>query len=174
MVKVVLDKNLAKIIEILKNKNHYVFGAIKRFDIGYEKADNYFSEVLLKLLERGTDFTTINSQYIYSCMNNIIIDKEIRDVKKIQYFNDFTFANNIVDDRSLVVIYSYKNVRKHIYDLRDNHKRHLILKFAFGMKHVEIAEFLDEPLGTAAPVIMRAQNILRNKVLTDKFKEEQL
>ena len=82
MVKVVSNKNLAKIIEIMKNKNHYVFGTMKRFDIGHEKADNYFSEVLLKLLERGTDFTTINPQYLYSCMNNIIIDKEIREIKK--------------------------------------------------------------------------------------------
>ena len=161
------DKNLAEIIKILKNKRHYVTGVMRKFHIiDYEKADNYFSEVLLRLLERNIDLTTINPQYIYSCLNNIVID-QIRRGSKIQYFDPLTlFANDLANSRSLSVIYSYKNVRKYIYNLKDNYKRHLILKFAFGMKQQEIAEFLDKPYGTVAPTIMRAQNELRDKILT--------
>ena len=165
MTKAVPDENLAAIGKILKQKQSYVTWTMKRFHIDYEKADSHFSEVLLKLLERNTNFSTLNINYIYGCINNLIIDKEIRHVNKIQYFEHLRFASNLADERSLSVIYSYKNVRKYIYDLNDNYKQYLILKFGFGMKQHEIAEFLDKSHGTVAPMIRTAQAALRHKLL---------
>ena len=161
---------MTQIIQILRNKEAYIKWMICKFRINRDKAEEYISRVILKLLERDDLPVNISHSYVrVSLRNSVIDDRRSRDRHQVIYlgdiFNDYDLEEGDVCEISKFQgVSSYKDIRSAIYRLKDNYKRYLILKFGFKLTCRTISEFLEVPLGTVNPVLSRAQRKLKQEV----------
>ncbi len=149
---------------IIQDKEKYIKSTLKCFPkLNWEEVDDMFSEALFRICKRKNPIP-VHSGYVYTVMKHLAIDKHICR-KAIQTVDaDVSVIYNDVPEQLTSPGITYRDIRPLIYQMKDNYKRYMILKFGFKMKQTEIAKFLDISRGTVAPMIMRGTQKLKQAV----------
>jgi RNA polymerase sigma factor (sigma-70 family) len=135
----------------------------------HEEAKDLFQETLLRALSNREKYfagTNIRA-WLYTIMRNIFINNYRRQTKGAVItdptINNFLINNTrtITNNDALGNI-NLKEVQRAIHDLPEIFKRPFVLYFE-GHKYNEIAELLNEPLGTIKSRIHFARKLLKSK-----------
>jgi len=133
----------------------------------YENAKDLIQETLLRALANREKYNTGTNikAWLYTIMRNIFINnyrrkskqQTILDYSPNEFFLDFkqsSIANAAESDLKI------KEIQKSIHDLPEIFKEPFLLYFD-GFKYHEIAEMLEEPLGTIKSRIHFARKLLK-------------
>ncbi|MES1221351.1 MAG: RNA polymerase sigma factor [Bacteroidota bacterium] len=135
-----------------------------------EAAKDLYQETLYKALanqEKYNAGTNIKA-WLFTIMRNIFINNYRRSAKQKTVFdnsaNDFLLDNNQVTVSNVAEsIIEMKEIKKAIYNLPEIFKTPFSLYFD-GYKYHEIAEALNEPLGTIKSRIHFARKLLKEQI----------
>ena len=135
-----------------------------------EAAKDLYQETLYKALanqEKYNAGTNIKA-WLFTIMRNIFINNYRRAAKQKTVFdnstNDFLLNNNQVTVANVAEsTIEMKEIKKAIYDLPEIFKTPFSLYFD-GYKYHEIAEALNEPLGTIKSRIHFARKLLKEQI----------
>ncbi|MBX9732739.1 MAG: RNA polymerase sigma factor [Chitinophagaceae bacterium] len=136
----------------------------------HEAAKDLYQETLFRALANKDKYNvgTNIKAWLYTIMRNIFINNYRRKAKQATIFdstpNEFLLSvNKGVVANDAVATLNLKEVKQAIHDLPDIFKHPFLLYFD-GYKYHEIAEMLQEPLGTIKSRIHFARKLLKSHI----------
>lgn len=136
----------------------------------HEAAKDLYQETLFRALANKDKYNvgTNIKAWLYTIMRNIFINNYRRKAKQATIFdstpNEFLLnLNKGVVANDAVATLNLKEVKQAIHDLPDIFKHPFLLYFD-GYKYHEIAEMLQEPLGTIKSRIHFARKLLKSHI----------
>ncbi len=136
----------------------------------HESAKDLFQETLYRAISNKDKYNvgTNIKAWLYTIMRNIFINDYRKKAKQSTVFdnspNDFLIdqtSNKVTNDA--ITNLNLREVKQYIYDLPELFRTPFNLYFE-GYKYNEIADALDEPLGTIKSRIHFARKILKQKI----------
>lgn len=135
-----------------------------------ETAEDLFQETLYRALSNADKYNvgTNIKAWLYTIMRNIFINNYRRKAKQRTVFdntpNDFLLdSGKATSVNDAVATLNMKEVQEAIFDLPEIFKKPFLLYFD-GYKYHEIADMLDEPLGTIKSRIHFARKLLKARI----------
>ena len=135
-----------------------------------EAAKDLFQETLYRALANRDKYSvgTNIKAWLYTIMRNIFINNYRRKVKQNTIFdstpNDFLLDHNqAVITNSAESTLRVKDIQQAIHNLPEIFRNPFLLYFD-GFKYHEIADMLNEPLGTIKSRIHFARKLLKNQI----------
>ena len=136
-----------------------------------EEAKDLTSEVFLKtwdyiLNKKITDYKTLRS-LLYKVARNLVIDhyRKKTNTTSLNYKNNKEIE--IIDERqdlvkNFEVISDFKEIEKKLYELKDEYREVLVLRYINELSITEISLILDKTKGNTRVLIYRALNSIRD------------
>jgi RNA polymerase sigma factor (sigma-70 family) len=135
-----------------------------------ETAKDLFQETLYRALANKDKYNvgTNIKAWLYTIMRNIFINNYRRKVKQNTIFdstpNDFLIDHNqVVIANAAESTVQLKDIQQAIHNLPEIFRNPFLLYFD-GFKYHEIADMLNEPLGTIKSRIHFARKLLKNQI----------
>ncbi|HAN38594.1 MAG TPA: RNA polymerase subunit sigma [Chitinophagaceae bacterium] len=135
-----------------------------------EAAKDLFQETLYRAMANQEKYNvgTNIKAWLYTIMRNIFINNYRRKAKQNTIFdstpNDFLInQTQLLTNNAAVSNINMKEIHAAIHQLPEIFKSPFLLYFD-GFKYNEIAEMLDEPLGTIKSRIHFARKLLKNQI----------
>jgi len=135
-----------------------------------EAAKDLFQETLYRAMANQEKYNvgTNIKAWLYTIMRNIFINNYRRKAKQNTIFdstpNDFLInQTQLLTSNAAVSNINIKEIQAAIHQLPEIFKSPFLLYFD-GFKYNEIAEMLDEPLGTIKSRIHFARKLLKNQI----------
>ena len=138
-----------------------------------EEAKDLYQETLYKAYANREKYNvdTNIKAWLYTIMRNIFIN-DYRKSKKYKTVSESDANNNLMDyllpaiNSNAESTIQYKEIKKAIDSLPENSKSAFLLSYE-GYRYQEIAEALQEPLGTIKSRIFTARKLLQKHIMHD-------
>lgn len=134
-----------------------------------EQARDLFQETLYRALANQEKYNvgTNIKAWLYTIMRNIFINSYRKKAKQKTVFdstpNDFLLNSNWSTSNEAIDNISIKEIKQTIFNLPEIFKKPFMLYFE-GYKYHEIAQQLEEPLGTIKSRIHFARKLLKKEI----------
>ena len=156
--------------QILINNSDYLKPFAMTLTRDPESAKDLLQETLYRALANKEKYNvgTNIKAWLYTIMRNIFINNYRRKVKQNTIFdstpNDFLIDHNqVVTANAAESTLRLKDIQQAIHNLPEIFRNPFLLYFD-GFKYHEIADMLNEPLGTIKSRIHFARKLLKNQI----------